>query len=195
MDDIRSFIAIEIPPPLKARMEEIQRELRGTDADVKWVRPEAIHLTLKFLGPIRQEDVERISRALAPIVSGGESFEVRVKGLGCFPHPRSPRVVWLGVDRGREALARLQGGIERKTAELSFPPEDRPFSPHLTLGRVRSPRGRTGLAQALERHRDAEIGSFQAREVILFRSELRPSGAVYTKLSEFPMGRASGSDD
>jgi RNA 2',3'-cyclic 3'-phosphodiesterase len=186
MDDIRSFMAIEIPSPLKARMEEIQRQLRRTDADVKWVRPEAIHLTLKFLGSIRQEDVERISQALAPVVAEGESFEVRVQGMGCFPNPRNPRVVWLGVDRGKDALASLQGAIEKKMAELSFLPEDRPFSPHLTMGRVRSPRGRAGLAQVLEKHQGVEIGIFQTQEVILFRSELRPSGAVYTKLREFP---------
>ena len=189
MDEIRSFIAIEIPPPLKARMEEIQRELRRTDADVKWVRPGAIHLTLKFLGSIRQEDVERICGARTPIVADGESFEVRVQGMGCFPNPRNPRVIWLGVDQGREALASLQGAIEKRMAELSFPPEDRPFSPHLTMGRVRSPRGRAGLAQAIEKHQGVLIGSFQAQEVILFRSELRPSGAVYTKLKEFPMGK------
>jgi RNA 2',3'-cyclic 3'-phosphodiesterase len=186
MDDIRSFIAIEIPLSLKSRMEEVQRNLRHTDADVKWVRPEAIHLTLKFLGSIRQEDVERISHALAPVVAQVESFEVRVQGMGCFPNPRNPRVVWLGVDRGKEALASLQRAIEQKMAELSFPPEDRPFSPHLTMGRVRSPRGRVGLSQALEKHQGVEIGTFRAQGVILFRSELRPSGAVYTKLSEFP---------
>jgi RNA 2',3'-cyclic 3'-phosphodiesterase len=186
MDEIRSFIAIEIPSPLKGRMEEIQRQLRGTDADVKWVRPEAIHLTLKFLGSIRQEDVERISQALVPVVAGRESIDVRVQGMGCFPNARNPRVVWLGVDQGEEALASLQRAIEQKMAELSFPAEDRPFSPHLTLGRVRSPRGRVGLSRALEKHQGVEIGTFQAQEVILFRSELRPSGAVYTKLREFP---------
>ena len=187
MEEIRSFIAIEIPPPLKSRMEEIQRELRRTDADVKWVRPEAVHLTLKFLGAIRQEEVEKISLALAPVVAGEESFEVRVQGMGCFPNPRNPRVVWLGVDRGKENLAFLQKAIEKKMSELSFPAEGRPFSPHLTLGRVRSPKGKAGLTQALEKHQGVEIGIFQAREVILFRSELRPAGAVYTKLMEFPM--------
>jgi 2'-5' RNA ligase len=187
MDDIRSFIAIEVPPALKSRMEEILRELRRTDADVKWVRPEAVHLTLKFLGSIRPEDVERISLALSSVIAGGDPFEVRVQGMGCFPNPRNPRVVWMGVDRGKEELVSLQKAVEKKMSELSFPPEDRPFSPHLTLGRVRSPRGKAGLTQALEKHKGADIGIFQAREVILFRSELRPAGAVYTKLKEFPM--------
>jgi len=188
MDGIRSFIAIEIPPSLKSRMEEVQEELRRAEADVKWVRPEGIHLTLKFLGSIRREDVEKISVALGPVAASIAPFEIRILGLGCFPHARNPRVVWLGVDRGRDPLASLHLAIEQKMADLSLPPEERPFSPHLTLGRVRSPRGRVGLARALEMNRGAEIGSFQAREVILFRSELRPSGAVYTKLGEFPLG-------
>jgi 2'-5' RNA ligase len=187
MDDIRSFIAVEIPPDLKSRMDELQRELRRTGADVKWVRPEGIHLTLKFLGSIHPDDVERISQSIAPAIAGWEPFEVRVQGMGCFPNPRNPRVVWLGMDRGKEVLASLQKAVEEKAAELSFPPENRPFSPHLTLGRVRSARGRGELAQAIEKYRGTEVGTFQVREVFLFRSELFPSGAVYTKLGEFPM--------
>jgi 2'-5' RNA ligase len=187
MDDIRSFIAIELPQPLKSRVDEVQREIRRTDADVKWVRPEGIHLTLKFLGSISGDDVERIFQSIAPAIAEWEPFEVRVQGMGCFPNPRNPRVVWLGMDRGKETLISLQQAVEKKMAELSFPPEGRPFSPHLTLGRVRSPRGKGGLAQAIEKHRETEVGTFQVREVFLFRSELRPSGAVYTKLKEFPM--------
>jgi 2'-5' RNA ligase len=188
MDDIRSFIAIEVPRELKSKLEEVQRELRRTEADVKWVRPEAIHLTLKFLGFIRPEDVEKISRAVAPVITRWEPFEIRIQGMGGFPNLRNPRVVWVGVDRGKESLASLRQQIEKKMAELSFPPENRPFSPHLTLGRVRSFRGKANLSQAVESRNGLELGIFQAREVILFRSELKPSGAVYTKLKEFPLG-------
>ena len=188
MEDIRSFIAIEVPRGLKSRLEEVQRELRRTEADVKWVRPEAIHLTLKFLGSIRQEDVGKISGAVAPVIAGWTPFEIRIQGMGGFPNLRNPRVVWVGVDRGKESLVSLQQEIERKMAELSFPPENRSFSPHLTLGRVRSSRGRAHLTQAVESRKGLELGIFQGREVILFRSELKPSGAVYTKLKEFPMG-------
>ena len=189
MDDIRSFIAIEIPRELKTKLEGVQRELRRTEADVKWVRPEAIHLTLKFLGSIRPEDVEKIFRAVAPVIALWEPFEIRIQGMGCFPSPRNPRVVWVGVDRGKESLSSLQQEVEKKMAELSFPPEDRPFSPHLTLGRVRSPRGKADLSQALESRKGLELGGFQAKEVILFRSERKPTGAVYTKLKEFPLGK------
>ena len=189
MEDIRSFIAIEVPQDLKSRMEEVQRELRRTEADVKWVRPDAIHLTLKFLGSIRREDVERISQAVGPVIGHWKPFEVCILGMGCFPNLRNPRVVWVGVDRGKQSLTSLQHEVEKRMAELSFPPEDRPFSPHLTLGRVRSLRGKANLSQAVESRKGVEVGIFQAREVILFRSELKPSGAVYTKLKEFPMGK------
>ncbi len=187
MENIRSFIAIEVPPDVKSRMDDLQRELRRTDADVKWVRPEGIHLTLKFLGYIHPEDVERISEAIRPVVSAWEPFEIRIQGMGGFPSSRSPRVLWVGIDRGKDLVHSLQQSIDQKTAELSFPSENRPFSPHLTLGRVRSPRGRTGLAQALEANKEAQVGTFRASEVFLFRSELKPSGAVYTKLREFRM--------
>ena len=192
MEEIRSFIAIEVPRELKSKLEELQRELRRTEADVRWVRPEAIHLTLKFLGSLRQEDVEKISRAMAPVVTLWKPFEVCIQGTGCFPNPRNPRVIWVGIERGKETLSSLQQRVEKELAELSFPPEDRPFSPHLTLGRVRSPRAKTGLCRAVEKYRGVEIGTFQAREVILFRSELRPSGAVYTRLNEFPMAPLAG---
>ncbi len=191
MDEIRSFIAIEIPQVVKVKIEELQRELRRTDADAKWVRPEGIHLTLKFLGSIPQEDVEKISQAIAPLVSLWEPFEIRIYGMGGFPSSRNPRVLWVGLDRGKGEVHSLQQAIERKLAELSFPPEDRPFSPHLTLGRVRSSRGKSGLAQVLERNKEAEVGNFRAGKVFLFRSELKPSGAVYTKLKDFPMRESS----
>jgi 2'-5' RNA ligase len=190
MDEIRSFIAIEIPPSLKSRLEELQRELRRANADIRWVRPEGIHLTLKFLGLIRKEDVEKICQAIAPVISGWEAFEVRVQGVGCFPNPRNPRVVWVGVNRGKETLSALQQDIEAKMAGLYFPAEGRPFSPHLTLGRVRSSKGKVPLAQAIERNKEVEVGTFEARHVFLFQSELKPSGAEYTKLREFPLEKA-----
>jgi 2'-5' RNA ligase len=187
MDEIRSFVAIEIPQALKARIEELQKGLRRTDADVKWVSPQGIHLTLKFLGNIRQDDVERISQCVREVVSAWEPFEVRIQGMGGFPSSRNPRVIWVGLDQGKGSVHSLQQAIEKKSAELFFPPEGRPFSPHLTLGRVRSPRGKMALAQVLEKNKEVEVGAFRVNEVILFRSELKPTGAVYTKLQDFPM--------
>jgi 2'-5' RNA ligase len=190
MEEIRSFIAIEIPQPLKARLGELQRELRRTEADVRWVRPEGVHLTLKFLGSVSTEVLEKLFLAIAPVVEAWSPFDLRIHGLGCFPSIRNARVLWVGIAQGGAEASSLQKAVEDKSAELGLQPEARPFQPHLTLGRVRSPKGRDLLAEAIESHKDAEVGTFRASEVYLFKSELRPSGAVYTKLQTFPMGES-----
>jgi len=187
MQGIRSFIAIEIPQPLQARMGELQRELKRVEADVTWVRPGSIHLTLKFLGTVSVEVLEKVSLAVSPVIATWEPFDLRIHGLGCFPSSRNPRVLWLGVDRGIEQISPLQEVIEKKTLEESFLPEPRPFTPHLTIGRVRSFKGKGALTQAIEAHKNIEIGAFRAKEVFLIKSELTPSGAIYTKLKTFPM--------
>jgi 2'-5' RNA ligase len=189
MEGTRSFIAVEVPQSLRAKLEGVQRELKRADADVRWVRPESIHLTLKFLGSVSGEELEKISGAIAPIVSASVPFEIRLLGLGCFPSSRNPRIVWVGIEKGSLEASSLQKAVENRAAEVGFPPETRPFKPHLTIGRVRSSRGKASLAQAVENLRDVEIGSYPVNEVFLFRSELKPSGAVYTKLQTFPMGQ------
>ena len=187
MEGIRSFIAIEIPQQLQTRIGELQKELKRSEADVRWVRPENIHLTLKFLGTVSRESPEKIAEAIAPLVAAWKPFDLRIQGLGCFPSTRNPRVLWVGIERGKEEVCSLQKAIENKSAEAAIPEEIRPFQPHLTLGRVHSPKGKYGLTQAVEKLKDAEVGSFQASELFLFKSDLRPSGAVYTKLKTFPM--------
>jgi 2'-5' RNA ligase len=189
MEGIRSFIAIEVPQPLLARMGELQRELKRMEAGVNWVRPEGIHLTLKFLGSIPAEELEKLARGIAPVVAARNPFELRVHGLGCFPSSHKPRVIWVGIDRGGGEASSLQKVIEDTAAEIGFPREARPFKPHLTLGRVRTPIGRSSFIQVMEKQKEVEIGTFLAREVYLFKSELKPSGAVYTKLQAFPMGK------
>ncbi len=188
MEEIRSFIAIEIPEPVRRNIGDLQKKLKQASADVKWVRPEGIHLTLKFLGNISLPDVEKLAQALSSVVESHEPFELRILGLGGFPTGRNPRVLWVGVDRGAEKALSLQRAIEEKAGEVQFPPENRAFKPHLTLGRVRSSKGREALSQMMEIHKNIEIGTFQADAVFLFRSELKPSGAVYTKLKTFSLG-------
>jgi 2'-5' RNA ligase len=190
MEGIRSFIAVEVPEPLRARMEELQSELKRANADVRWVRLESIHLTLKFLGSISGEELEKLAGVIAPIVSSWAPFEVRLHGLGCFPSSRNPRIVWVGIEQGGAEASSLQKAVENQAAEVGFPPEARPFKPHLTLGRIRSSKGKGTLAQAVENRQDVEIGSFSVNEVHLFKSELNPSGAVYTKLRTFSMGKS-----
>ncbi len=190
MEGIRSFIAIEVPSSLQTRMGELQKELKNRETDIKWVRPGSIHLTLKFLGTVPREILEKVSLAVSPVILKEEPFDLRLYGLGCFPSSRNPRVLWVGIDRGCEQISSLQEAIEKKTSALSFPSERRPFRPHLTIGRVRSLKGRNRLIQAIEKNQTMEIGVFQAKETILFQSELTPAGPIYTKLKTFPM-RAS----
>jgi 2'-5' RNA ligase len=189
MEGVRSFIAIEIPPSLQHLLEGLQKDLKQADGDVRWVRPDGIHLTLKFLGSIQKKEVERISRALESIAASWEPFELNFNGLGCFPGLRAPRVLWVGVNRGGEHVTTLQQAIEERLAEKGFAREARSFTPHVTIGRVRSPRRKEALIKAIEMNRDVAIGAFWAQEITFFQSELRPTGAIYSKIGVFPMPR------
>ena len=187
IEKIRSFIAIEIPEEVRQKLREVLLELRGSGAEVKWVRPEGIHITLKFLGETNRETLEALSAVLRPLAEGSSSFEVKAQGLGCFPSLRNPRVVWAGLVEERGALSELQREIETAAAGFAFPAEERPFKPHLTLGRVRSSKGKIPLTQVIEKNAGLGLGSFRAEQVILFRSDLRPGGAVYSKIEEFQL--------
>ncbi len=187
MEGVRSFIAIEIPPSLRNLLENLQRDLKKADGDVRWVRPEGIHLTLKFLGSIEKGEVEKISRTLESIATAWRPFELNFHGLGCFPRFRSPRVIWVGLNQGVGSITSLQHAIEESLAKEGFAREDRSFTPHLTIGRVRSQKGKEPLLRAIEMKKDVALGGFWTREITFFRSELHPKGAIYTKMGIFPM--------
>lgn len=176
---IRSFVCIEIPQSIKERLDQLQETLRQTDAQVSWTKPANIHLTLKFLGGVEASRIERVSKRLERAANGIGPFEVEVGGAGCFPSPRSPRVLWVGVSNVPEQLRRLYANIEDELAREDFPREKRRFSPHLTIGRIRAPHNSTRVAEALIASGfDSE--TFIATEVILMRSDLKPTGSIYT---------------
>jgi len=187
MENIRTFIAIELPETFRDKLRSLLGEFKKSGADVKWVRPEGIHLTLKFLGSVSRESLEKVALAVKPAVERFDPFELKAQGVGCFPALHNPRVVWAGLGKQEESLSRLQREIELKAADLGFSPEERRFSPHLTLGRVRSPKGRDALIALIENKSKVDLASFLADRVAIFRSDLRPDGAVYTKLFEFLM--------
>ena len=190
MEAIRSFIAIEIPRELQLKLGDLQRELKQAEADIKWVNPEGIHLTLKFLGSVNQEVLEKIVRVLPPLTSEVEPFSLRIQGLGCFPSNRNPRVLWVGLQQGVEEVSRLQKEIEKRIEEMMPSSDERTFKPHLTIGRVRSPRRMGPLSRIIELQQGVEIGTFTASEVHLIKSDLRPSGAIYSKLHSFDLGKS-----
>jgi 2'-5' RNA ligase len=179
---IRTFIAIEIPDSIKAAMADVQGALRKTGADVGWTRPEGVHLTLKFLGPVEAQLISKLSAALEAAIKDEATLTVDVKGTGVFPNARAPRVVWLGLGGDIDAMASLAKKVDAACEGLGFKPEGRPFKPHLTLGRVKSSKGSKALMDALKSFENVELGGFRAESVSIMKSELKPSGAVYTEM-------------
>ena len=186
--NIRAFLAIDPPDEVRQSLGRIQDRLKKTvDGPVRWAAPAGIHLTLKFFGDILPEDVARISEAVAADVAGIGPLSLEIKTLGVFPDSRRPRIIWLGTTGDADRLQMLQGKLDRSFGKLGFPQEDRPFRPHWTLARIKTPTGVTGLPRALETGQDLSAGKFTAEKIVLFRSELQPKGAVYTKLAEYPL--------
>ena len=187
---MRTFVAVEIPQTIRQALGSIEAELRESGADVKWVRPDSVHLTLKFLGEIEAGQVEEIRMAVEDVLPRHAPFSLRVRGMGGFPRLTQPRVVWVGLTGDQGRLGALQREVEGSIGALGFPREERPFQPHLTLGRVRSPKGRERLVAGVQRLTEVDLGEFPVAAVILFRSELLPSGARYTALWELPLGHS-----
>jgi RNA 2',3'-cyclic 3'-phosphodiesterase len=179
---VRVFVALELPSAVKEAAAAIQRELMESGAAIGWVRGEGMHLTLKFFGEVSPDRLPEIETALAAAAEGTGSVEIKVRGLGAFPNPRSPRVIWAGIHPSDDRLARLQERIDQAVAPLGFPPEKREFRPHLTLGRIKSPRGLDGVMKAMAARHDFSAGECTLDRLHLFQSELKPGGAVYTKL-------------
>ncbi len=183
---LRCFIAVSLPAPLRNAVGEIIGKLRDTGADIKWVPEENLHLTLKFLGETEEELVEEIKNALIDKLSHYPPFYIKIGGVGYFPGGRNPRVIWVGIeDPG--VLEDIYKDIDYAAAKFGYPMEKRPFSPHLTIGRVRSPKRVAEVIRRLEEFRTIVFDEFVVKEVILMKSELKPGGAEYSGLAEIPL--------
>ncbi len=184
---VRCFIAIELPDDVKSIISGLQQSLQKKGADIRWVRTENIHLTLKFLGDIEIERADSIMNVIKGTCKDHNCFSIEIKGIGTFPAGKTPRVLWAAVNNNEELL-KLQAGIDRDAAFLGFSREKRGFSPHLTLGRFRSSRDKNALMDNIEIMKYESFGQFDVRSIYLIKSELKPSGAVYSILAEFPLG-------
>ncbi len=189
--NLRLFIAIELPGNVLSALNQVQHELQREPAlaRLRWVRPEGIHLTLKFLGETPAERQRDIESAISRAVAGVAPFELHVGKIGRFGSRNSPRVVWIDVDGDTDSLKRLQSQIEREVSPLGFPSESRAFSPHLTLARVPPERAREAavpLDSALPRV-VVPPATMTANEVALMKSDLQRGGAVYSQLFAAPM--------
>ncbi|MFH1015728.1 MAG: RNA 2',3'-cyclic phosphodiesterase [Chloroflexota bacterium] len=191
MEEIRSFIAIELPDELKAALTRLQAQLKASDPpSVKWVDAYGIHLTLKFLGNVTFKQIEEITRAMAKAAAGISPFRLEVKDLGVFPGPTRVRVVWVGLGGEIDRLTQLQEKIEADVAPLGFLPEGRPFTPHLTLARVReqaTPQERESLGQLITNTKATIDYAFTVDSVNLIRSILSREGALYSRLATVPL--------
>jgi len=185
---MRLFIAVNLEEELKKKIIPFQEELKKTGADVKWVEVKNLHLTLKFLGEVNEEKVSSIEQVVAPILKDFPSFEMRLSGFGVFPNLNYPRVIWLGIKEGGEQLKILSEKIENSLISLGFPKEDRPFTAHLTLGRVRSAKNKQELIKKIEEKKNEEIGTQKVEKIYLMQSFLKPTGPIYTPVKEWGLG-------
>lgn len=192
MDMYRLFIAVPLPGSLLKRLGDVQYRLQGKvpHRSVRWVKSDGIHLTLKFLGDTPRDKIPTIQEALMVVARNAPSCRLTVEGLGCFPNPRRPRVLWVGVGEPTGRLKALWKAIEEVMAAIGYKPERHGFSPHLTLGRVRRKASRGDLQQigeAITGTRVDRLAVFQADRFELIRSVLKPTGAEYTTLATFQL--------
>ncbi len=184
MNPIRAFIAVEINEKNILQLSELISNLKSSGADVKWVGPNAMHFTLKFLGNIDTALVKKIGSALNNISKRIPAFSIHLSGISAFPNLNRPRVIWVGVDRGSDLLCYIQKELEESLEGLGFKKEERSFKSHLTLGRMRSFKNFENLKPLLkEIEFQGEVDS-EINEIILFQSQLTPQGPIYTKLYE-----------
>jgi len=183
-ETIRSFIAIELPGSLHKELSEAETILRKSNADVKWVNPENIHITLKFLGNVTPEKIKEIEKLLDEFTKGLAPFSIEAKGLGAFPKLAYPRVIWAGIEDQTGKLKEIAENFDGAISKLGFEKENREFSAHLTLGRVRSPKNKEKLKEIIEKTPFLSVVDIKVDKIVLFKSTLTQSGSIYTKLYE-----------
>ncbi|MBU2498127.1 MAG: RNA 2',3'-cyclic phosphodiesterase, partial [Proteobacteria bacterium] len=185
---IRSFLAFELPPVIKGIVERVSREVRTSPLEASWVKPENIHLTIVFLGNIETEEIESVGGAVQKVCMEHRPFPLSLKPMGCFPNSRRPRVIWLGLEGDLERMSRFRDEIQQELKPFGIKEEERPLKPHLTLGRFKKPnRMEAQLNKLMSYYADLSSPVCSLHELILFKSDLRPGGAVYTKMKSFPL--------
>ena len=177
---LRVFVAVDVTEEVRARVLRIQRELALTGAYLKLVEPENLHFTLRFMGEIPRQSVDAAIRELGKL--SARRFRIRIAGMGVFPDLSRPRVVWLGVAEGREAMAELARAVEELVGRYAAHREDREFTPHLTLARVKGPGNLDKLVEFVRRMANVEVGEMEVSEVKLKQSTLTPRGPIYRDL-------------
>lgn len=186
-DDIRAFVALKLPENIISSVKLIQEDLKLYRFPVRWVRPEKLHLTIKFFGEIAEADIKKIGAAMNNCAVSYAPLSLSARGVGVFPSIARPRVIWAGISGEASSLLELRNDLEKRFEKIGFKKEDRPFKGHLTLGRFRERADSVKLVEALKKVRSFESGMFVAGELYLFKSDLRKEGPVYTELLNVPL--------
>ncbi len=179
---IRTFIAIELSSEMQSKLAAVQQMLKKSEAQVKWVRPENIHLTLKFLGYVSESQLKDVFEAVNKSIKQIAPFPLSFFGLGAFPNLNNPRVVWVGVNEGREILSRINRKLEGFLKGNGFPAEERKYFSHLTLGRVKSSQNKAQLIELVKSGKDCPVGSMEVKKITVMRSILKSGGPEYRPL-------------
>lgn len=183
---IRTFVAVEFSEQLQSEIDVVAQQLKQELGSLKWVSKTNYHLTLKFLGDVESRRIAELTEGLSRAVQGMEEFSLKLAGVGGFPTSLAPRVIWLGVDEGKASLIRLQKMVDTELQAQGFAPEKQPYSPHLTLARAREESDLKAIGERLVKMQMPSTSADQIRSIRMMKSDLRPSGPVYTCLKEIP---------
>jgi len=183
MAEIRTFIAAEIPNEIREQLWKLRAEFSNTAPEVRWVRKEGIHLTLKFLGDVEETKIKDIQNELSEAVKNSGKIYAEIKSLGAFPKAATARVIWVGVSGELEKIKELWTKVETVMDKFGFEREKRDFVPHITLGRIKNPRLNRKLAEKISEMTEREFGRFEIKDIVIFKSQLLPQGAVYSELA------------
>lgn len=187
---MRLFIAIDIDEEINNALEDLQKQLRSKadvrKSDVKWARPDNVHLTLKFLGEVKDEKIVEICNIVKEVAGRHKSFDLSIDTVGHFGG-RSARVLWIGTGEGRDELFQLQKDIEQRLVSAGWPEEQRQFTGHLTLCRIRNSKAGVKLAQIGQQYKDFKLGVMSANSVCVYQSQLKPTGPIYTVLGNYKL--------
>lgn len=184
-DGVRCFVAIEIPEPIQALLKPVQTRLQSEVRKASWTKQGNFHLTLKFLGDVKTEAVDAISKAVQNVANTQTPFSIEPGGIGAFPTLARPRVIWIGVKHGAATVSHIAKAVNLELKRLGFPTDNR-FHPHLTLGRLRTPANLKPLKSVLEKYDTIDGAIVNVNEIIVMQSQLHPNGAIYTPLNVCP---------
>ena len=185
---LRAFIAIEVPEKIHNDIRKLQRAIASHRLNIRWVKPVNMHLTIKFLGNVEPSDMEALGRILSDTAANHPIFDLLPQGVGIFPNIRRPRIIWAGIAGQTDVLRSIWKSVEDALVPLGFAADKRPYRGHVTIGRIKTRLDRGRLVTALRTHQDFVSEKFSVKHLVMVKSELRPSGPVYTKLWEMPFG-------